>query len=113
MLPARRQALFIRHRRNLFACRPAAAFPGRFVAGMNFHASGQTGSEEVKHTEEFEIAIGAVSYAVRRVYQGSHSAAELVLEQITKRPPEASFDGAREDVVSCKPWVGSPEGGSI
>ena len=80
---------------------------------MNFLFFAQTRSWEVRNTEEFEIAIGAVSYAVQRVYQGSHSAAELVLEQITKRPPEASFDGAREDVVSCKPWVGSPEGGSI
>lgn len=63
--------------------------------------------------EDRSIPIGDVSYAVQRVYHGSHSAAELVLEQITKRAPEASFDGARADVVSCKPWVGSPEGGSI
>ena len=63
--------------------------------------------------QELEIAIGDVSYAVRRVYHGSHTAAELVLAQITRRAPEASFDGAHANVVSCKPWVGSPEGGSI
>ena len=52
---------------------------------MNFLFFAQTRSWEVRNTEEFEIAIGTVSYAVQRVYQGSHSAAELVLEQITKR----------------------------
>ena len=55
------------------------------AAGMNFLFFAQTRSWEVRNTEEFEIAIGAVSYAVQRVYQGSHSAADLVLEQITKR----------------------------
>ena len=62
--------------------------------------------------ESSEIAIGAVSYAVQRVYHGTRSASELVLEQITRKRPEASFDGLRADVVSCKPWVGSPEGGN-
>ena len=50
--------------------------------------------------QELEIAIGDVSYAVRRVYHGSHTAAELVLEQLTKHAPEPSFDGARANVVS-------------
>ena len=40
-----------------------------------------------------EIALGEVTYEIRRIYTGDRSAAELLLERLTQnKKPHSSFD---------------------
>lgn len=54
--------------------------------GMNPCLPGQTnpGGERMEHQE---ITLGQVTYDISRVYAGSRSAAELVLERLTQNLP--------------------------
>lgn len=61
--------------------------------GMNPSLPGQTipGGERMEHQE---ITLGQVTYDVSRVYAGSRSAAELVLDRLTQNLPAGqSVDG--------------------
>lgn len=48
-----------------------------------------------------EIALGEVTYEVRRVYSGDRPAAELLLDRLTQQnnKPNPSFDETRIDIL--------------
>lgn len=46
-----------------------------------------------------ELSIGSVIYEVRRIYHGSRSAEELVLDRILRNQPDPAFDEGHIDAV--------------
>ena len=46
-----------------------------------------------------ELSIGSVIYEVRRIYNGSRSAEELVLERMLQNQPNPAFDEGHIDAV--------------
>ena len=46
-----------------------------------------------------EFSIGSVIYEVHRIYNGSHYAEDLILEQMLRDQPNPAFDEGRIDAV--------------
>ena len=54
-----------------------------------------------------ELSIGSVIYEVHRIYNGSRSAEELVLERMLLEQPDPHFDAGHSGAVYYAHWVGS------